>query len=376
LAGFVSEDQSTSWAQVSAWWQAHDLTRNHLAVLRQARETIVRAWPPQVNQASAVFLEHVDALIASMENTVVAAEANGRALKGILTVLENTKETLADLHERWQRQERSQWTQATSAMSALGGSTAGMVDGAMALAASDEKARLNAQAQAVMRATDQAAYEYLPHLVIPQWVPPPPDHGWRPAGGGDTGGSPGGSGSLPRPVIPRPAPPAAAPDSTTGGPALTGGGSPPGQGTAPPLGGPVRQPGPGTGAPDSGNPASVSPWVQTPVGRVLRSGAVLGAPVESVEPGHPGGVAGRSPVREPARSGVSGVGPEGALLGGGMGAGRVPDRRGRRTVPPDTEWPVPKGVPPVLEPPPEREVRHDPGPGVIGIDRFVSRDDA
>src|SRR5262249_43394684 len=141
LAGFVDEDLSPMWAQVSAWWQAHDLTQDHLAVLRQARETIVRAWPPQVNQASAVVLHHLDALIASMENTVAAAAANGRALRGILTVLDHTHDTIADLHERWKQQERSWWSQATSAVSALGGSTAGMVDGVMALAASDEKAR-------------------------------------------------------------------------------------------------------------------------------------------------------------------------------------------------------------------------------------------
>jgi hypothetical protein len=66
------------------------------------------------------------------------------------------------------------------------------------------------------------------------------------------------------------------------------------------------------------------------------------------------------------------MGPEGAMLGGGLPAGRPTDRRTRRTMPPDTEWPVRKGVPPVLEPPPEREIVHDPGPGVIGIDRFVN----
>jgi hypothetical protein len=352
-----------------------------LAVLRQGRETVVRVWPPSVNQAAAAYVDELDALIASMESMQQAAEANGRALLGILTVLEETKATLADLHAQWQRQDRSGWSQSASAVSALGGSTAGMVDTAMALAASDEKARLNAKAQAVMHATDQAVYEYVPHLVIPQRVlPQSPIRDWKPvADGGDTSGSAGGSGSLPRPVIPPAAPPATVPGpDSTGGPALTGGGAP-GQGATPPVGGPgLGQPGPSAGGGPGAGGIPVSPWMDTPVGRVLRPGGVIGAPVDPVESGRAGGVAGRGPgdVREPARPGGSGVGPEGALLGGGMGAGRVQDRRGRRTVPPDTEWPVPKGVPPVLEPAPEREIRHDPGPGVIGIDRFVSRDDA
>src|SRR5262249_30059592 len=134
-------------------------------------------------------------------------------------------------------------------------------------------------------------------------------------------------------------------------------------------GAPMGQPGAGPGGPGDGGAPSVSPWVQTPVGRVLRSGAVIGAPVDPVElrPGR-----GTGDVREPSRPGAGGGAPEGALGGGGMGAGGQTDRRYRRPVPPDTEWPVRKGVPPVLEPPPEREIHHDPGPGVIGIDRFVA----
>jgi hypothetical protein len=42
------------------------------------------------------------------------------------------------------------------------------------------------------------------------------------------------------------------------------------------------------------------------------------------------------------------------------------DRRGRRSES-YVEWEVRKGVPPVIEPGPEPN--HDPGPGVIGIDR-------
>jgi hypothetical protein len=370
LAGILNEDLSSSWAQVSAWWQAHDLTREHLAVMRQARETIVRVWPPQTNQAAAVYLDQLDALIASMDNMRAAAEANGRALAGILTVLDNTRETVDDLHGRWPRQQESWWSEVGTVASAATGNPVGLADVSVALASSDEKARLNAQAQATMHAADQAVYEYLPQLVVPQPVIPPPGDEVKPVTtAGDGRGSSSGRGAFRAPTIPPAAPPGS--NSVDGAPTLTGDGSP-SQGGPSGMGLPgLGQPAPGTDTvPGVDRMAPGSAWVQTPVGRALRSGAVIGAPTDLIEPGA-GGAAGRtsSDARDLSRPVASEAGLEGGLLGGGMGAGRPAGRRLRRTMPPDTEWPVRQGVPTVLEPPPDREIRHDSGPGVIGIDR-------
>src|SRR2546429_3842635 len=123
--------------------------------------------------------------------------------------------------------------------------------------------------------------------------------------------------------------------------------------------------------------------VDTPQGKVLRAGAVIGMPppLRASSPGsrigppdttggaRPGGRSGSARVPggpgEPAGAGERGVG---GMVGGpgGVGARSGLERRGRRSEP-YVEWDVPKGVPPVLEPGPEPT--HDPGPGVIGIDR-------
>jgi hypothetical protein len=116
---------------------------------------------------------------------------------------------------------------------------------------------------------------------------------------------------------------------------------------------------------------TVGSWfVTTPGGRALRAGAVIGDPVHEVPIPSQGG-------QRSARSGVGGVeeeasgrraNPVGGLLGGPLGsAGGGRERRQRRAMPFDTEWEVRQGVPPVLAPGPEPH--HDPGPGVIGIDR-------
>jgi hypothetical protein len=132
--------------------------------------------------------------------------------------------------------------------------------------------------------------------------------------------------------------------------------------------------------PGSGYDPSGSLWVDTPRGRVLRAGAVIGMPPPPAA-GAPDGPAGARPVGRPpgtsssraaAAGGPAGAAGEhgagemlGAPYGGGVRTGS--DRRRSRRSEPYVEWEVRKGWPPVLEPGPEPE--HDPGPGVIGIDR-------
>jgi hypothetical protein len=84
----------------------------------------------------------------------------------------------------------------------------------------------------------------------------------------------------------------------------------------------------------------------------------------------PMGAGGRpGPSKAGAKSGF--VAPPGGLIGGrpqGRGglAGAAASRRRRRDD--EDGWAVASGVPGVLTPDPEPD-QHDPGPGVIGIDR-------
>jgi hypothetical protein len=150
---------------------------------------------------------------------------------------------------------------------------------------------------------------------------------------------------------------------------LSGG---PGPGSAP-----ASVAAPISAGPTPGSPSSGSLWIDTPAGRVLRAGAVIGmrppppaagsAGADGARPGgRPSSTASSAAPGEPVGAGERAANGMlgGAPYGGAARAGR--DRRGRRSEP-YVEWEVPKGVPPVLEPGPEPT--HDPGPGVIGIDR-------
>ncbi len=364
LAGFLDEDLSSGWTQVRAWAQARDVTATHLDVMRQARATVVRAWPPTVNKAARAFVDQLDALIASMETMISAADSNGPALAGILTALTEAKKTVDGLHEQWKAQSSGWESTVLDVAVPLAGA-------AQQKTAQDRRAQLNTQARKVMQATDDAVYAYMPQLVV---VPPPPRHEvingpvdvLSPTS--TAGSRSAGAGSIRPPIIPAASPPAAVPPQhETGSPVLAmaagttsndvAGGSTPGvreQGSPTYGVGPV----PSVGAVRSGF------WVDTPAGRALRSGAVLGEPLEAPRPIPEGGVAPGSADR----AGPAGPDELEPGLWGGVAGGRSRGTRQReRTLPADTVWPVPTGVPPVLEPGPEPV--HDPGPGVIGIDR-------
>jgi hypothetical protein len=250
------------------------------------------------------------------------------------------------------------------------------------------RTELNQKAQQHMHELDAAVFPYQSRMRAPRpWDPPAMGDDSDPlggsgdaAGGSGGGGASGNGGSAGPPSIPPVPPldhisagsgPAGGSSAPATGPVLSGGPGP-GRGSAP---GPVDAP---IGAgPQVGPGPSGSLWVDTPAGRALRAGAVIGMPPPPTT-GSPDGAGTRTGGRQPGRPSAAAVSGEpvgsgerggGGMLGAPYGGGMRPrqDRRGGRRSEPYVEWKVREGLPPVLEPGPEPT--HDPGPGVIGIDR-------
>ena len=243
-------------------------------------------------------------------------------------------------------------------------------------------------------------------------IPPPPPTPSGPvlAGGPPTATLPPPAGTLPvEPPVGRVLAPSPAPTvlpvfpGIPGGPGMPTGPVAPGRFVGPTV--PGRLVGPG-GLP--------GPWESAPGRSSLPGKAFLGRgglPAEGLPgrpgmPGEPmvhgaplrpgempmapmGGAGGRPNGAMPRTGPAAGrrVNPVGGVVGGRGGesfttkSGHMitigprrsrqdrPDRRvGEQGFDPDNPWAVAVGVPPVIEPAPEPE-RHDPGPGVIGIDR-------
>jgi hypothetical protein len=355
LAEILDEDLSVAWSQADAWGETHDLVSRHREVLQQARTTLASVWPPERSPAAAMFFGVLDELIASMGEMQDVAVTNQGAVIGVLASLEQAQATVGELHATWESFVSSPAAEAPNATDVVNG--------------------LNQQAQDQMRTTDQAVFEYANRLTVPTPYSPPgrvePES--TPVSAGDQAGqgrTQSGSGSrLPvrPPTIPSLRHPAATPASDVG--SVLSGGPRDSQNTGHPGSGGLPT-GEQIGRDRPAAAPAIGSWfVTTPGGRALRAGAVIGDPSHGVpKPSQEG--------QRSLRSGIAGiedeangrrVNPVGGLLGGPLSSAMSRERRRRRAMPLDTEWEVRRGVRPILEPGPEPH--HDPGPGVIGIDR-------
>jgi hypothetical protein len=357
------EDGTLSVEQANAWNRTYDLLASHAKNLQALRDGLAERWPPERSEASAVFLEYLDELIGAVNPTSYASSSNAVVLSDLIDTLAAAKGELAPLHQQWQ---------------------AGTGDPKL-------QAELNARAAKIMASTDVAVYQHGQRFVVPPEYEPPLGtvESTSPFSAGDTTVRP--LRTMPTEGQPTALPSAArfapgSPDSRDGGPALSWTANQP-----TPIGGPAeREPSPPV-------------FADTPAGRVLSPGGVIGnlggRPISSTpeadvigDPRSNGGL--KAPLgsresaainsqateAEPTRNAhlnkSTQPGPKAAEsreswggVGGMLGGGRAATRRnwtegGDRYV----DWPVSRGVVPVLLPPPDPQT-HDPGPGVIGIDR-------
>jgi Histone deacetylase complex, SIN3 component len=361
-------------AAVTMWSAIETLCREQATRLRKALQDLEAQWPP-TQEASLAFQEWGLTLVLAMENTAEVAHQNRSAAANISTEIERARarvETLMSEQARYQDLEQSGGTLLADAAYFGNELLEGHFDWRT------WRAGLDRDARDIIADLEQKVYNYaLAIYADPPYKPPvqirrePPE----PSGGGQPEGTAGagwGNGGF----------------STSGG--WSNRWTPP-DGITLPGGGPNELPGEtvldGVGPGGGGVTASALPgaatagevFVDTPSGRVLAPGGVIGSPAAGgvgTTPGGPGSVT--SPV-------TGGPTPTGSATRTPGGPGMVPfvppvmpgrpasntastssGRRSRPGMP--SVFETPDGPPGIIQPPAE-PTHHDPGPGVIGIDR-------
>jgi len=367
-----------AWRQVLAWRRMGQLLEDHVRRMTAHRDRVAQAWPPHSSPAAAAFLAHLDELSQTMRDGSVAAFETSAALNGLVESMNTTRQRIYELHERWRERERTP----QPAIGGRGVSVAAVgVPGAW-------KQDLNRQGAATMAQMDTAVAQYTTQMKPPPMSPSdfrtnlPPET--RDADG-STGrsGMATNSGSKDGSTATRDAGHVIEPGSVdpllAGGPTVVttefNGVSPGDPGSPSRLGVPplvttsAALPlgiGPGTRPAGTGYPRGVSAG-NGPLGRggvdaSTRSALPPGGVIRSGGTQHPAARGGAASLGGPGHGGLSTGVP---LVGGGRSNHtRNPRDPSREYV----EWSVAEGVPPVIEPAPPPQ-RHDPGPGVFGIDR-------
>ncbi|MFK3982890.1 hypothetical protein ACI2K4_21240 [Micromonospora sp. NPDC050397] len=422
------ENQETDghWQRVAGWRRTHELAGTHLSRLRSYREGLIQAWPPEKSAASKAYVERLDYLISSVEQSYEAAVANRDAMAGATGAIADARRQLKPLYDEYQRKlaakqeyDRQQLPAPTSTPSATPTPSPSPGPAPTPPVTQEELDRLNNRARSIM-------YGLSSELVQAQaQLKPPPTYQGRPAL--EVDGNPDVYGGGPPPTVP----PVVPVPTTATGTSMPIGGAPVHQavptpstpsigpvlgGNGPTLGGvapTIPAPAPTTPVtppvitPSPSIPPSIGPGYPSPLppapsrfgaphpgslgtnpvaGGVTKPGIGGAANIPHTMPtggmiggmpgvGQPG--AGVSPARRInpvggmiGSSGTGGIGI--APAGGGQRASSRPgqprDERGTgRQWDPDNPWETEEGVAPVVRAP--RDIGNiDPGPA-IGLNR-------
>ncbi|MEU4162208.1 hypothetical protein [Actinoplanes sp. NPDC026670] len=84
-----------------AWQRSAILLENHLHQVRSYRDRLADAWPPEKSKAAYAYLERLEQLIASLEETRLAADTNKRALVSAIDAVDESKEKLARIQKEY-----------------------------------------------------------------------------------------------------------------------------------------------------------------------------------------------------------------------------------------------------------------------------------
>jgi hypothetical protein len=382
------EDPNAISEQLGGWWRAETTLTDYRRRLEACRDGLAQKWPPERSEAAAAFVRQVNATIDELNAAVNAISRNAGALAQTDNILSLARHELESINQQWHGYATREEDAEIEAQS--------LTLGEVKPTGLDPQWReqLNQRARKVM-STVERDIAVSAESMVPTPGPGYIDDGETPwtldgqnegpsesrMSGGDRSTSGGwNTAALTPPYVPLPERTLEGSSSLDAlGPQLAGSGP-----VAPPLASdPVVEPARLGIGPSGLSPAT--PWLgqlfpsdsgragTEPIGRPSVRGfgerGELGAtnrrvgPVDGViggdraNPSHGGS-------SEQATSAHQGMMAGGAGAGRPHGAGR---RRGAGSGQRNDEWHVPTGGPAILEP--STEPRHDPGPGVIGIDR-------
>lgn len=75
-----NQDTTPHWQLVDGWRKSYELTLQHMSAVRNYRDNLTTAWPPEKSAAAAAYVARLDELLGHLQETYDAAIANHSAL--------------------------------------------------------------------------------------------------------------------------------------------------------------------------------------------------------------------------------------------------------------------------------------------------------
>ncbi|GAA4458608.1 hypothetical protein [Phytohabitans houttuyneae] len=371
-----NQQSDDHWRLVAGWRKAADLTAIHLRRLEHYRTNLVEAWPPDRNAAAAAYVSRLDFLIQNVRTTHDVAAANYSTLAATVGALASARNDLKPLYDEYMTKAKA--LTAYRELAAFNAAAEGSTVIGAAPVRPDDLERLNNRARAIMYTLSHTLVEAEAAIRQPPTYEPTVHWDQGRANTYGDSGRPSPTTSATRP----PSPEHPAVDSTRSDPNA---GSTPAS-AIPGTGGPLdrvisprgkqsltaRDGEIGRGRhPREATDGSGGSLIHQARGTAI-SGGIIGASPELEDRHAPraplrvnpvGGIIGGQHVREPANHPSSMISP---VLGSTAASQGLRKDRSEAQRTRETNWEVPNGVPPVIEP--RKVVKYDPGPA-IGLER-------
>ncbi len=104
IATMLNRQYQDAWDQAIAWQIAFSTLDAHRRVLAKARAELADAWPTKYSSAAVEYMYLLEDLDQSLATTADAADANSRARSAVLDALENARLGIDLLQRNWQAQ--------------------------------------------------------------------------------------------------------------------------------------------------------------------------------------------------------------------------------------------------------------------------------
>src|SRR3712207_425358 len=99
------EPGETHWTLQNSWRSTHELILTHKSRVESYRDKLTEAWPPEKNAAAAAYIERLNRLVQSLDETYNAAVANDSALSGAISAIGGQRRALKRVYDQYKANE-------------------------------------------------------------------------------------------------------------------------------------------------------------------------------------------------------------------------------------------------------------------------------
>jgi hypothetical protein len=86
---------------LTGWQRSYELTLQHMSQVKNYRDNLATAWPPEKSPASAAYIERLDQLLASLQTTYDAAVANHSAFASATLAISLSRTDVKKIYDEY-----------------------------------------------------------------------------------------------------------------------------------------------------------------------------------------------------------------------------------------------------------------------------------